>query len=218
MNISGLSSRRQVVKPPVVFILNSLLDSGCYARLWGFWWIQVMQHTDIRHNKKHETSLKQLLTWGTERRTLIAQATLSIILFFFLALLMARGLRMADCLSRLMTTVTNAQEYIATSFRNISNLQARSPANHWTVMFQAASTGITMKVTSRSAMVRFMIKILTWDLRLLLVLAAHNTERLHTADTAQRVKVIITLTFAAMEKVGSCNAASPVLLLHVGKV
>lgn len=133
------------------------------------------------------------------------------ILLFLLASLMPRGLRIADCLSKLMTTVTKAQEYIATSFMNISSLQATSPACHCTVMFHTASTGITMKVTSRSATVRFIMRILTCDLRLPPLPAAHSTTKLHTADTAHRVKVMMTLTLAAVEKVGSWSA-SPLAL------
>lgn len=154
------------------------------------------------------------LTWGSERITLIVQATVNMILLFLLASLMPRGLRMADCLSKLMTTVTKAQEYIATSFRNMSSLQAVSPACHCTVMFHAASRGITMKVTSRSATVRFIMRILTWDLRLPPLLAAHSTAKLQTADTAHRVNVIMTRTLAAVEKVGSWSTSPSALLLH----
>lgn len=155
-----------------------------------------------------------IVTWGRERMTLVVHATVSMILLFRLASLIPSGFKMADCLSRLMTTVTKAHEYMATSFMNISSLQARSPACHCTVMFHAASTGITMKVTSRSATVRFMIKILTWDLRLPPFPAAHSTSKLQTADTAHRVKVMITRTLAAVEKVGSCSASPSALLLQ----
>lgn len=147
-----------------------------------------------------------VLTWGTDSTTLITQATVSMILFLFLALLMARGLRMADCLSRLITTVTKAQEYIACNLRNISSLQAKSPASHWTVMFHTASTGITMKVTSRSAIVRLTISTLTWDFRFPSMRAAHSTARLQKADMPQRMKVMITLAFAAVLNVGSWGA------------
>lgn len=138
---------------------------------------------------------------------LMPHATVSITLFLFLALLIARGLRMADCLSRLITTVTNAHEYIACSLRNISSLQAKSPASHWTVIFHTASTGITMKVTRRSATVRLMISTLTWDLRFPSLCAAHRTARLQKADVPQRMKVMTTLTLAAVENVGSCGVS-----------
>lgn len=154
-------------------------------------------------------------TCGSERITLMVQATVSMILLFLLASLIPRGLRMADCLSKLMTTVTNAHEYMATSFRNMSSLHAASPACHCTVMFHTASTGITMKVTSRSATVRFIIRILTWDLRLPPLLAAQSTTKLHTADTAHRLKVMMTLTLAAVEKVGSWSASPSVLWLQL---
>lgn len=145
---------------------------------------------------------------------LIPHATVSMILFLILALLIARGLRMADCLSRLITTVTNAQEYIACSLRNISSLQAKSPASHWTVMFHTASTGITMKVTSRSATVRLIISTLTWDFLFPSLWAAHSTARLHKADKPQRMKVMVTLTLAAVVNVGSCMASPPAVQLE----
>lgn len=142
-------------------------------------------------------------------------ATVSIVLFLLGAMLMVRGLRMADCRSRLITTVTKAQEYMASSLRNIRTLQARSPASHWTVMFHAASTGITMKVTNRSAVVRLIISTRTWDFRLWL-LAAQSTARLQRVETPHRIKVIITLTFAAVEKVGSWGALSTDFQLQFG--
>lgn len=148
--------------------------------------------------------LSRELTWGMDNRVLIVHATISITLFLLWAVLIARGLRMADCRSRLITTVTNAHAYMACSLRNMRNLQARSPASHWTVMFHTASTGITMKVTKRSAAVRFTIRTRTWDLRLW-PLAAQSTARLQEAETPHRRKVRTTRTFAAVVKVGSCG-------------
>ncbi len=147
------------------------------------------------------------LTWGTDSTTLMPHATVSLTLFLFLASLIARGSRIADCLSRLITTVTKAQEYIACNLRNISSLQAKSPASHWTVMFHTASTGITMKVTSRSAAVRLIINTLTWDLRFPSRCAAHSTARLQKADMPQRMQVMTTLTLAAVVNVGSCRTS-----------
>ena len=155
------------------------------------------------------------LTWGTENKMLMVQATVSITLFLLRAMLMARGSRIADCLSKLMTTVTKAHEYMACSLRNIRNLQARSPASHWTVMFHTASTGITMKVTKRSAAVRLIISTRTWDLRLW-PLAAHSTAKLQKVEMPHRMKVMITLTLAAVEKVGSCGAPSADVQLQWG--
>lgn len=155
------------------------------------------------------------LTWGIENKMLMVHATVSITLFLLRAMLMARGSRIADCLSKLITTVTKAHEYMAWSLRNIRNLQARSPASHWTVMFHTASTGITMKVTKRSAAVRLIISTRTWDLRLW-PLAAHSTARLQRVEMPHRVKVMITLTLAAVEKVGSCGAPSADVQLQWG--
>lgn len=155
------------------------------------------------------------LTWGTENKALMDHATISMTLFLFRAMVMARGLRIADCLSRLITTVTKAQEYMACSLRNIKTLQARSPASHWTVMFHTASTGITMKVTKRSAAVKLIISTLTWDLRLW-PLAAHSTAKLQKVEMPHRVKVMITLTLAAVEKVGSSCALSSDVQLQRG--
>lgn len=157
------------------------------------------------------------LTWGTDSTTLMTHATVSMTRFLCLALLIARGLRMADCLSRLITMVTKAQEYIACSLRNISSLQAKSPASHWTVMFHTASIGITIKVTSRSATVRLMISILTWDLRFPSLCAAHSTARLQKAEMPQRIQVMITLTLAAVVNVGSCRAPPTADQLDRGK-
>ncbi len=115
--------------------------------------------------------LKVSLTCGMDNTRLMVHATLSKTVFLFLAWLMDRGLRIAACRSRLITTVTNAHEYMATSLRNISVLHASSPASHCTVIFHPASSGMTTNVTSKSATARLVMRSRTWDRFLRLCLA-----------------------------------------------
>ena len=135
------------------------------------------------------------------------QATLSIARFLRRASLKPSGFKMADWRSRLITTVTKAHEYMACSLRNISRRQAASPASHCTVTFHAASTGITISVTSRSAAVRCRMSTRTCELRLW-PLAAHSTPTLQSVDAAHRMEVRTTRTRAAVEKVGSWRSAA----------
>ena len=61
------------------------------------------------------------------------------------------------------------------------------PAYHATVIFQVVSNGNMMKVTTRSAMARCMMKRLTRDLRFLLRKSVMNTVKFPNAATEKRM-------------------------------
>jgi len=117
---------------------------------------------------------------------------------------------MAAWRSSAMTTVTKAEAYMAASLRNMSARHAASPPYHCTVTFQAASSGITTTVTSRSAAARLAIRMRTRGGRRRGARAAdQSTAPLQQAEERKRRQVMATRTLAAVEKVGSRTSSSP---------
>lgn len=102
---------------------------------------------------------------------------------------------MAAWQSRLIRVVTKAEAYMASSLRNMRSRQATSPARHCSVMFQAASIGITTRATSRSATARCRSSRRAWDpLAAGLVQPLHSTARLQVAEITHSSRVSPTRT------------------------
>lgn len=92
-----------------------------------------------------------------------------------------RGCSTAKYLSMETQTSTLDERYSPNARRNRNTLQAMSPASHWVVIRQPISSGIMMKVTTRSATVRLMMSSDIRELRGRRRISDVNTLKLPTA-------------------------------------